>query len=602
MESFWAAAPGARVPTRRERPLRMRLRESRERFRSLFDRNPDAVVLCDVGGHVVRSNEVARTLAGFAARTLERVHFSALVAPQSLAEAQRNFARALAGHGAEFETQMRHADGTLIDLMVTLCPVVVDGRVTAISAVCKDITALKTAELAFARSEQRFRSIFEHHPDGVAAIDADGRYVRVNAALERLSGYRGEQLVGGGIERLVAPEALPHVRANLARAAAGESPEYISTIVRSDGTRRHVQVKAVPIVVDGIVEGVHAFIRDVHEQHELERLAREQSERIRQLYVLAATPTSSAGEQIDRTLAFGARSLEMRAAYVLRIDGQTVVVCNAIEGAGLAAGTHLPLGETICRKAYGSREPLAVSDASHDPWREDPSQAHMPWGAYLGTTIVVNGAPWGVLSFVGSRPRQAFTETDADFVQLMAALVGTSIEREEQHSKLGQLAFYDPLTALPNRALLGEQLATALARARRQDSRIAVHFVDLDGFKAVNDGFGHAWGDELLRMVGARLKDTLRESDTVARVGGDEFVVVQPDLPDGTAARGLAQRLLDVLAAPFTIAQAQVRVGASIGISLYPDHADDVRGLLRCADAALYRVKHAGKNALAFYA
>lgn len=156
---------------------------------------------------------------------------------------------------------------------------------------------------------------------------------------------------------------------------------------------------------------------------------------------------------------------------------------------------------------------------------------------------------------------------------------------------VGQQALHDELTGLPNRALFHERLRHLLLTARRGDGIFALLFIDLDGFKAVNDRFGHQDGDLLLRAVAGRLRDALRGADTVARLGGDEFGVLLPDVGTAADADRVARHLGERLRPPFTIAGRSQRIGASIGIALYPAHGADADTLLRRADAAMYRAK-----------
>ena len=175
-------------------------------------------------------------------------------------------------------------------------------------------------------------------------------------------------------------------------------------------------------------------------------------------------------------------------------------------------------------------------------------------------------------------------------------------ERRIAAERIYRLAHHDPLTGLANRALLHDQLAGAVARARRGDGSFAVLCFDLDGFKAVNDLNGHAAGDALLREVAARLTCGVRETDTVARLGGDEFVVLQADPAQPTAARALADRLVAALAEPYELgAGVWASVTASVGVALFPADGDGPDSLLHNADTALYRAKWAGKNRSAFF-
>ena len=158
------------------------------------------------------------------------------------------------------------------------------------------------------------------------------------------------------------------------------------------------------------------------------------------------------------------------------------------------------------------------------------------------------------------------------------------------------MALHDPLTGLPNRRLLEDRIETALHHARRNERMMAVFYMDLDGFKAINDVHGHECGDRLLQMVADRLTGVTREQDTVARIGGDEFIMLLSDLGELGDVMRPALKALDVLALPFNIKGLCLHVTASIGIAAYPLDAVDVTSLIACADEALYEAKRAGRN------
>jgi diguanylate cyclase (GGDEF)-like protein len=167
-------------------------------------------------------------------------------------------------------------------------------------------------------------------------------------------------------------------------------------------------------------------------------------------------------------------------------------------------------------------------------------------------------------------------------------------EATTARNRIWHLAHHDPLTDLPNRWLFNDRLNQALRRSQRHGDTVALHFLDLDDFKAVNDGFGHLTGDRLLVAVAQGLGACVRESDTLARIGGDEFAVVQSNASGRAGAVMLAERMLAALAAPIAIDGQAVRISASIGISLFPDHATTPEQLRQIADQALYRAKAAG--------
>jgi len=174
-------------------------------------------------------------------------------------------------------------------------------------------------------------------------------------------------------------------------------------------------------------------------------------------------------------------------------------------------------------------------------------------------------------------------------------------ERKRAEAQIARLAHYDPLTELPNRVLFQKHLTEALARRSRKGDQLAVHFIDLDRFKTVNDTLGHPLGDALLREAAERLRGCVREGDTVARLGGDEFAVVQTGLEGMSGATRLASRIVEAMAHPFDLQGHQVVIGASVGVSAAPSDGEDADELLKKADMALYRAKADGRGAFHFF-
>ncbi|HEY0721551.1 MAG TPA: diguanylate cyclase [Gammaproteobacteria bacterium] len=172
---------------------------------------------------------------------------------------------------------------------------------------------------------------------------------------------------------------------------------------------------------------------------------------------------------------------------------------------------------------------------------------------------------------------------------------------KENEQQLRHLAHFDQLTQLPNRILFHDRLHQAMAMARREGKQVAVLFLDLDGFKAVNDQLGHAAGDELLRQVAKRLQENLRESDTVSRYGGDEFTIVLPDVSSRDGIATTATKLVEAVARPYLIGGHSAHITTSLGISLYPSLADSGDKLITQADMAMYHAKNHGKNHFEFF-
>ncbi len=173
--------------------------------------------------------------------------------------------------------------------------------------------------------------------------------------------------------------------------------------------------------------------------------------------------------------------------------------------------------------------------------------------------------------------------------------------RKEAEKKIHRLAYYDPLTGLPNRGMFQDRLRQALALAHREDHKVCIVFLDLDNFKDVNDTYGHDFGDKILREVADRLAGSMRESDTLARLGGDEFVVILTSVVCLESTAAAVQRLLSVFSLPFDIDSRKIYSSASIGIALYPDDGRDTESLLKCADTAMYHAKNEGRSQYRFF-
>jgi len=187
-------------------------------------------------------------------------------------------------------------------------------------------------------------------------------------------------------------------------------------------------------------------------------------------------------------------------------------------------------------------------------------------------------------------------EMELEGAKHFVGIVRDISERKRAEGKLTQMALYDQLTGLPNRTNFFDKLEFSLSHARRNKSVLALLFIDLDGFKKINDTLGHSMGDQLLQEVAQRLRACIRESDTVARMGGDEFTIILNNLDDIESASSLAEKLINSINQPFTLDGKTCNVGASIGIAAYPYHAGSTNNLINAADSAMYQAKANGKN------
>jgi diguanylate cyclase (GGDEF)-like protein len=242
----------------------------------------------------------------------------------------------------------------------------------------------------------------------------------------------------------------------------------------------------------------------------------------------------------------------------------------------------------------------------------DP-QAWRPGDALLVPLEARTGIRHGVIALDdpadGRRPDDSLLQLLSTLAAHLALAIETAAPRDglagrdDGEDQLAYLAYHDPLTGLPNRIMVEQQLDLALARARRARASVALMFVDLDDFKEVNDVLGHGAGDQMLAGVASRLRGVLRDSDVLARQGGDEFLVVLADLEEDpeSSAEAVGAKLLGSLREPFVVAGEELRTGASVGISVFPADAEDTETLLRHADAAMYLAKASGGDRVAFH-
>jgi diguanylate cyclase (GGDEF)-like protein len=297
----------------------------------------------------------------------------------------------------------------------------------------------------------------------------------------------------------------------------------------------------------------------------------------------------------------------MMVSQTLSIDLVTVLELQADEqnmlmraGAGWAPGVighHLVPFDAASQAAMAIRAeaPVVVDDYSTET-RFRGAAVLRDQGALSGITVPIRGreGAFGVLA-AHARSLRGFSADDVNFLQSVANVLAAAIERRRSEAETRHLALHDPLTGLPNRALFRDRLQHALARSRRRDTTLAVLFLDVDNFKVVNDSLGHEAGDELLIALAPRLDEAVRSGDTVARFGGDEFVLLCEDVADEQEALEIAERVKECFVQPLSIAGGERFVTASIGVAMPSAGHDLPESLLRDADAAMYQAKERGR-------
>jgi diguanylate cyclase (GGDEF)-like protein len=350
--------------------------------------------------------------------------------------------------------------------------------------------------------------------------------------------------------------------------------------MRADGSLVPVEVVVVPAYVKGRVI-LTAYIRDLSERRRGERMATARQRATQAL--TASLSLAEAAPAVLDALVQGLGCTEAR-LWVAEGDPPALVLAGTSSGA-TAAPVPAPPDDALARRTL---EEGAAAWAG-------PSVSGS--GVDLAVPVRVGGQVLGVLEVMCAAARSR----DADWVCALAdvgSLLALFLRRQRTEADLHRFARYDSLTGLPNRSFFLETLERTLSRAGRQRARSALVFVDLDGFKAVNDGLGHAAGDAVLQTMAERLRAGTRSSDLVARIGGDEFTVLVQNLSRADDAALVARGLLDRLARPCVADDHEVALSASAGISVYPEDGTDADTLLRNADLAMYRAKQDGQEHL----
>lgn len=261
-------------------------------------------------------------------------------------------------------------------------------------------------------------------------------------------------------------------------------------------------------------------------------------------------------------------------------------------------GLQLHAPATTCTLAIQHRRlsitPDIRRDDSWQPWAELAGQLDIA-ACWAQPIIAAYDQVLGVFACYPQHPGSP-GEAERQLLERMAHLAAIALERHRRLERIRFLAMHDPLTGLPNRSLLNEHLARNLRRARREHNQFALMFIDLDGFKQINDRHGHDAGDDLLSVLAGRMTEQLRGTDTCARIGGDEFVVMLETVQSADSAALVAEKILACLSAPVQRGALQLQVSASIGIALYPHDGTSADALLTRADDAMYQAKAMGKN------
>lgn len=437
----------------------------------------------------------------------------------------------------------------------------------------RELERRQAVSIQLQQAQHDLRTILDNLPSMVSYWDSDLHNRFANRATERWFGISPEQLRGMPAATLLGPQAYAAVQPYLEKALQGQAQSFERRLTDAQGDKRHVYITYTPDLDKGQVRGILAQLIDITERKRMEDELFEEKERIR-------LTLRSIGDAVVCTDAQG--HITYLNPVAERMTGWPLA-----DAAGQDADVVVPL-----YLGYGNQP--------------QPSPLH----DVLSTRLCC-GPTRGVVLHGRQGQRYDVEESASPIIDRHDQLSGAVMvlhdmtETMAMAARMAHLAQYDSLTDLPNRLLLQDRTRHALAQARRDGKLLAVVYLDLDGFKQVNDCLGHDAGDQLLVEFARRLKATVRESDTVCRQGGDEFVLLLPGLDNPAHIERLAHKILATCEAPFQLQQGCAGqtscVGVSGGVALFAQHGSSFETLARHADEAMYAAKRAGRGRFYLY-
>jgi len=571
------------------------LKRREEQYRNLVDNVLDMICICEDGKITFMNPAGARMLNEVDPSYLVGRKLYTLIHPDYYditIEGLHNFAQ----EGVALPLKFVRMDGEIIDAEAIVIPFG-PKNTNSYMLEARDITERVRSAETLRDREQRLRGVLDTVADGIITIDEKGIIYSFNPAAESIFDYTADDVVGQNV-KIIIPEPknkqhdgfmFRYLETNESQIIGVSGRE--ETGRRKDGTEfpielsvtemRHGKQRLFTGIVRDITERkeVEEDLRKAHDELEVrvEERTRELTQEVAERRI-AETRLKLAGEVIDNL---------NDAVVILDPDFKVTAVNPAytlITGyASSDVGGEQPPFMKSLKKNPEKYEKMMSDIQSPGHW-EGEFWHQRKDGEEIAQRLSIS----------------AMTNEEGD-IQQYAAIISDITERKRSEERIYFQANYDALTDLPNRTLFHDRLSNALPSHRRLKRKLGLMFIDLDGFKLVNDTLGHDIGDLLLIEAARRLEKCIRSGDTVARLGGDEFTVIMPNLVDPKHAPLVAQRALDALSKPFNLKKQETFVSASIGVTIFPDDATESNELLKNADTAMYRAKEQGKANYQFY-
>ncbi|MBE9039876.1 EAL domain-containing protein [Oscillatoriales cyanobacterium LEGE 11467] len=485
----------------------------------------------------------------------------------------------------------------------------------------------KQTEVALWQAESKYRQIFENAVEGIFQSSPGGRFLAANPMLARIYGYDSAEELIEAIRDI--PGQLyvnPERRREFTQLLCKNDRVWVFEfqVYRQDGSIIWVNENARAIRdargrvlrYEGTVEDITLRKQAEAEVQQCDRLLRGVAEAMNYLisepdYQVAANQALAAlgmAANVDRVYICEAQAepmpdtlaMQKRFEWVSSLSQKSNTASTAPSTGQIDLSTESP---TPLAQWYEtlSRGSLASGLTRDLPESERWVLANDGIVSILMVPIYLDRQFWGFIGFGDCHRERQWSSNEESILKAISATLGGALQRYQAETEMRHQASHDLLTGLPNRMLFDIQLPRALEEARKHGHRLAVMFLDVDRFKLIDDTLGHPIGDTLLQQMAKRLAACLRDCDTIARWGGDEFILLLPDIHGSEDVVQISQRLLAALQPAFYIDNHQLRVSSSIGIAIYPDDGQDAETLTKHADVALYRAKDKGRNNYQLY-
>jgi len=642
------------------------LEKDQKKLTSLIENNGDAVFEFDLNGIFRQVNKMVTQITGYEEEELVGQLFIPLIVEEFLEDTICQFENSLTGNKVEYETWIYHRNGKKIHLSVKNIPITVDGILVGVYGIAKDITAEKRLEKLLFESEQRYKSLFDNHPDAIFSYDLVGNFTSGNSGVVKMTGYSLSELLGESFLSIVIPEDHEKTLTYFTKAIKEKEPQsYEVAFKHKDGYELEVFVMSIPMMIDGQVVGIYGIAKNITEMNRTQKELLEAKEELEVFWEYSVDPVffiNTKGDILKVNPAFEKTFLYSEGEVV---EQKQSIVPKHLKSDPLAIDERIRNGESITShetKRITKNGELLDIIASYTPVRNEKGVIIGATAFYKNVTelkraerkllksqrkyrLITDHAfdvikminSLGIVEYVSSsnekvlgyppseyigKPLYEYIHpedqptVEAVFKEIMTGAEPSSVEfrhlhrdghyiwmeasnrpvlddgkvtqvvtisrditeRKNLRDKLANMAFYDYLSGLPNRRAFDEQLNIAVNQADRSNKKVAIMMIDGQKFKKINDTYGHDPGDAVIKEMARRIQNSVHETDTVARLGGDEFAVILPELESQQMAENIAKRIIRSFEAPFFFGDEEIKMGAGLGISFYPEHSANKAG------------------------